>query len=504
MERPLSLSARRELIERQRPAYQTADSLTKRAIVEEIATFTGYHRVYARRLLNHPETAHLAEKRSRPRQYGPEVQHVLFLAWHAANRICPKRLTPYLPTWLEVLERQGHLQITPACRAQLLAMSASTAERILRSQRLCGLHGLSTTKAGTLLRQQIPIRTWARWNDTQPGFLEGDLVAHSCPGLEGAFLFTLALTDVATGWTECMPVTSKGQEVVLAAFQQARLLFPFPILGLDVDCGGEFLNEAMVEYCTQEQIMLTRGRPAMKNDQCFVEAQNRHRVRQVVGHDRYCGEYACRQMAELYRTFRLYSNCFQPLMKRIAHEEQADPVRRRYDPTKTPLQRLLLSGVLSPAKEQELTTIVQALDPVRLLHQLRELQVALFRCAVNASPFAQHQPVTPIQVFVWERCLDPSLPSSLLPSPASLSHTLSELLGEHLLSWKWYRTNPFVGEWDYIASCLRECPDLTTPTLFQRLQSRARESPAERTHSWRCSCAGDALIPGFGFSGGPG
>jgi hypothetical protein len=212
-------------------------------------------------------------------------------------------------------------------------------------------------RPGTLLKQQVPIRPSQHWNGTQPGFLEADLVAHAGPSEEGIYLFTLTLTDVATGWTECLPVCSKSQEVVLEAFQRARTLFPFPILGLDVDCGGEFLNEQMVAYCTREQIMLTRGRPTMKNDQCFVEAKNRHIVRQVIGHDRYCGDYACRQMAEVYRALRLYVNCFQPSMKLLAKEEDANPLGRRYDPAKTPLQRVLLSGVLSPAKEQELTAI---------------------------------------------------------------------------------------------------------------------------------------------------
>jgi hypothetical protein len=142
---------------------------------------TGYHRTYARWLLNHAEEVQQTLQRPRPRQYGPEVQHALFLAWNAANPICAKRLIPFLPTLVEALERHEHLHLTEECRRQLLSMSAATADRLLRSQRKVSQRGLSTTRAGTLLKQQIPIRTFAQWDEAKPGFLEVDLVAH-CGG----------------------------------------------------------------------------------------------------------------------------------------------------------------------------------------------------------------------------------------------------------------------------------------------------------------------------------
>jgi hypothetical protein len=207
---------------------------------------TGYHRTYARWLLNHAEEVQQTLQRPRPRKSGPEVQHALFLVWNAANRICAKRLIPFLPILIESLERHEHLQISEECRRQLLGMSAATADRLLRSQRRVGQHGLSTTRAGTLLKQQIPIRTFEEWNEARPGFLEADLVAHCGTDIEGGYLYTLTLTDVATGWTECLPLLYRSQETVLAALQQARLLFPFPILGIDTDNGGEFINEALI------------------------------------------------------------------------------------------------------------------------------------------------------------------------------------------------------------------------------------------------------------------
>jgi hypothetical protein len=339
VEQSLSFQAKREVLQRMAPQYRQASASEKRTLLESFIAITGYVRKYARWLLNHAEKVQQTHGRSHLRRYGPDVQHALFLVWHAANRICAKRLIPFLPTLLEALERHEHLQLTEECRSQPLSMSAATADRLRRSQRAAGQQGLSTTRAGTLLKQQIPIRTFEAWNETQPGFLEADLVAHCGTDIEGGYLYTLTLTDVATGWTECLPLLCRSQETVLAAFQRARTLFPFPILGIDTDTGGEFINEGVVAYCEQEHISFTRGRLYLKNGQRFVEQKNGAIVRQVVGHDRLVGEHAYRQLTELYRALRLYVNCFQPSMKLLSKErvgKKVRCVRPSQDPTATP------------------------------------------------------------------------------------------------------------------------------------------------------------------------
>src|SRR6266566_8844118 len=204
VDKSLSYQARRELLQQAVPQYREASPSQKRTLLDAFVAATGYHRTYARWLLNHVEE--VQPTLQRPRQYGPEVQHALFLAWQAANRICAKRLIPFLPTLVEALERHEHIHLTEECRSQLLSMSAATADRLLRSQRTLGLRGLSTTRAGTLLKQQIPIRTFEEWKETRPGFLEADLVAHCGADIEGGYLYTLTLTDIATGWTECLPL----------------------------------------------------------------------------------------------------------------------------------------------------------------------------------------------------------------------------------------------------------------------------------------------------------
>lgn len=370
----LNLQGRRALLKQFASQYREASPAQKPMLLDTFAQSTGYHRRYGMWLLNHAEDVLHAPAYKRASHYEPEVRHALFLVWHAANRICAKRLIPYLSTLVEALERHEHLHLTEECRSQLLTMSAATADRLLHARCACGLRGISTTKAGPLLKQHIPIRTYHQWNETQPGFLEADLVAHCGMDLQGSYLYTLTLTDVATGWTECLPLLNKSQEMVLAAFHHARTLFPFPILDIDTDCGTEFINESIATYCADEHITFTRGRPDLKNDQCFVEQKNGAVVRQVVGYDHPEGAHTSEQLVQLYRALRLYVNYFQPSMKLLSKQREGKHVRRVYDPAKTPLQRLLLSGVLAEERQRELIENSHALDPVRLFVQLRQLQ----------------------------------------------------------------------------------------------------------------------------------
>ena len=474
MREGISLQTRRELLQHLLPQYREAATVKKKSkLLDAFTAATGYNRKYAMGLLNHAKVEQSTPQRPRPRHYGPEVQHALFLVWHAANRICAKRLIPFLPTLVEALERHEHLHLTEECRSQLLSMSAATADRLLRSQRKRGQRGLSTTRAGTLLKQQIPIRTFEEWEETRPGFLEADLVAHCGTDIEGGYLYTLTLTDVATGWTECLPLLYRSRDTVLAALQQARLLFPFPMLGIDTDNGGEFINDSLISYCEQEQITFTRGRPYQKRDQCFVEQKNGAIVRQVVGYDRLVGEHASRQLTELYRALRLYVNCFQPSMKLLSKQREGKKVRYVYDPAKTPLQRLLQSGVLPAQKQQELTEVAEILDPIGLLNQLEQLQQAVFRCAVGCSPFVSSLLSDPLHIFSVEQCTAGKLPEERkAPDPTAGLETLyrEQERRKRVLGWRHTHKDPFEREWEQIMSWLVANPERSGGDIFRELQ----------------------------------
>ena len=268
MGKGLRAQARRVLLRQVAPTYHCASAHQKQQILEDFVGATGYARKYAQWLLNHSEEV-FEPPTSLRRRYGPEVEEALVLAWKTLNRICAKRLIPFLPDILATLEEHGHVQLSKEHRSLLLSMSAATADRLLQAHRYTHPHGIPTTKAGPLLKQQIPVRTFAQWDEAKPGFLEIDLVAHCGGQLQGGCLYTITLTDVATGWTECLPLLNRGREAVLAALRRGRTLFPFPILGIDTDNGGEFINEEVATYCVREQITFTRGRPYEKRDQCL-------------------------------------------------------------------------------------------------------------------------------------------------------------------------------------------------------------------------------------------
>ena len=81
------------------------------------------------------------------------------------------------------------------------------------------------------------------------GFGEVDFVAHSGVSAAGAFVQTMVLTDIATGWTECVPVLMRAGALALEALQAARELFPFPLRGVDFQNDGAFMNEPVVSWC---------------------------------------------------------------------------------------------------------------------------------------------------------------------------------------------------------------------------------------------------------------
>src|SRR5229473_3140519 len=469
----LSYRAKRELVCQIAPRYREASSALKEIILDEFVAATGYARKYAIRLLNHPVELKLTIERPRPPRYGPEVQQALHLTWTAANHMCAKRLMPFLPTLVESLERHGHLHLSQECRMQLLAMSPATADRILRPYRKQERHGISTTRSGTLLKKQIPIRTFEEWQETRPGFLEADLVAHCGTEIEGSYLYTLTLTDIATGWTECLPLLGRGESAVVAALKRAKPLLPFPILGLDTDNGGEFINLELLAFCQQAQITFTRGRPRRSTDQCYVEQKNGQIVRQVVGYDRFTGELAYRQLTELYRALRVYVNCFQPSMKLQTKQREGSKVRRTYDQAQTPMQRLLASDAVPPNKQQELLRITQALDPLRLLRQLEQLQKALFQHAIKPGAASPSLEDSSTLQFSVKLVTSEQVPANGIPgtAPSLLKKERRRRYRRSGRPHNWRtRTDPFEGEWEQISSWLLANPELTGVDIFHKLE----------------------------------
>jgi len=169
-----TFQTRRALLRSLVPRYQQASPAQKTLLLDAFVEWTGYTRKHAIRLLNHGAYDQQAIQRHRLPQYRQEVQQALFLAWKAAHYVCAKRLLPSLPTLVTLLERHGHLHLTEEERRQVLAISVSTAERYLRTQRKPRLQGLSTTTPGLLCKAQIPVCVFSPWEEDRLGFVEVD------------------------------------------------------------------------------------------------------------------------------------------------------------------------------------------------------------------------------------------------------------------------------------------------------------------------------------------
>jgi len=363
----------REYAEAIRGRYSRASKEEKGKILDEFTKVTGCHRKSAIRLLRRVNTAKPGRKRGRPCQYGATLAGALRTAWEATDRLCSKRLQPFLPELVKVLRRQGESAITADMEAQLCRISPSTIDRLLHPwRRVGGRRPFSTTRPGSLLKNSIPIRTFTDWQENQAGFLEVDLVAHCGESVDGFYLTTLSAVDVASGWSECIGVWGKGQQRVGSAVHQVRQRLPFPLLGLDSDNGGEFINQRLYDYCRRERITFTRSRSYKKNDSCHVEQKNWSVVRRLIGYDRYSSRAALEVLNRVYNLVRLYVNFFQPVMKLVSKTRHGAKVHKVYDKAQTPYQRLLEAGIPAQGKQAELAAIYRGLQPVRLLKEINE------------------------------------------------------------------------------------------------------------------------------------
>jgi hypothetical protein len=392
MRNMMSLNARRELLLAIFDRYVKARKSDKNQILNEFVQSSGYNRKYALELLklrNDPRDLVTVKRTSavlRRRKYGPDVERSLVFVWRVSGGLCPKRLMPFLPEMIAALERSEEIVLSPMVKQKLLTMSIATVERMLSRVRRSLEYGLTATKAGTLLRHQIPIRTYADWTEANPGFFEIDLVAHCGNTAAGEFVHTLTMTDIETGWTECFAIVNRSRICVVAAIERVRKRIPFPVLGIDCDNGSEFINHHLKSYCDERKITFTRCRPYKKNDQCHVEQKNGAVVRPLVGYARYEGEEATAHLNQLYAVDRLCVNFFEPSMKLINKTRTGAQVKKIYDTPKTPWQRLQDSGTLSNTAKTQMGKRFLALNPAKMRRDLDDLELDLRKYAENNPP----------------------------------------------------------------------------------------------------------------------
>mgnify|MGYP000910630451 FL=1 len=378
----MSQRSKKEVLERIRARYLKASKAEKQIILDELTATTGYNRKYAIRVLRHPRRSKGLKKAGRKRRYTGETIQILEQLWEMGGRLCSKRLHPFLPEWIRKLEECGEISLTHEVKAQLLSMSRSTIDRRLQPARIKEKkRGLSSTKPGTLLKRQIPVRIYTPWDEQQPGFLEIDLVAHCGETTAGNYLNTLTATDLATGWTECLALPNKTQTATFLAIKKLQERLPFPLLGLDSDNGSEFINDMLYRFCLDQQITFTRCRPYRKNDQAHVEQKNWSVVRHTVGYDRFETQAELDLLSSIYADLRLFVNFFQPVEKLISSTTINGVKHKQYDQAKTPYQRVLEDPRVDEKYKTQLRILYNSLNPVTIREALIEKTARMLKIA---------------------------------------------------------------------------------------------------------------------------
>jgi hypothetical protein len=360
-----------------RKRYRGASKKEKGMILDEFVKTTGYGRKYAIALLNGKrDYVKHAVRRPRSTVYGPGLIPPLLLLFDLFDGMCSKLLRAAMNTELPKLYKAGFIQVSPEIYSKLMDISPSSIDRLLAGRRSQLRKSRRFTKPGTLLKHQIPVRTWADWNEDRPGFCEMDLVDHSGgKQIRGAdHAWTLCFTDVKTAWTETIAVQNKAQVHVLAAICRVRRRLPFPLLGIDSDNGSEFINDQLYRYCLDQEITFTRGRAGKKNDNAYVEQKNWSVVRRAVGYHRYDTPEQLDLLNRLYAVRHFYVNFFLPVMKLKEKVRVGSKIKKTYDDPLTPYARVLACSDVSEEHKTQLRQTYNLLNLVDLRRQINQLQ----------------------------------------------------------------------------------------------------------------------------------
>ena len=388
----LTMSQRQAVTKAIATRYRRASRVEKGVILDELCATTGWHRNHARKALGAALRPRVVRAR-KPRApvYGPEVVVALRFCWAVLGAPTGKRLAPVLPDLVARLRRFGELEVSDEVAALLVAMSPATIDRRLAPDRAgLVLRGRSHTKPGSLLKDAIPIRTWAQWDDAVPGFVEIDLVGHEGGHAMGEHAYTLTVTDIATGWTENRSVPNKARKWVIAALEEIAKIMPFPIIGVDSDNGSEFINHNLLHWCEQRKITFTRSRAGNSNDGAHVEQKNWAVVRTVVGYHRYDTAAELLLLNKIWLLQSQITNYFLPQQKLVSKVRDGAKVTKKYDLPTTPHHRAERHMQVSVEDKTIMDDVLDRLNPAAIQRQIQALSAELLTLTTSKSAAARN------------------------------------------------------------------------------------------------------------------
>lgn len=378
----MSNSAKKEYLREIRKRYFSGTKLEKIAILDEFCANCSYNRKYAIRLISREEK-NIYRKKGRPKIYcSSAILEFIKELWIKTNLACSKRLKASIPIWLPHYNLHSNNLLTVRDKKLLQEISPRTIDRLLkRLKSKYKKFGLSTTKPGSLLKKKVPIKL-DQWDETIPGFIEADTVAHCGSSVAGQFIYTLNTVDIATGWTEQRAVWGKGKAGIFEAIKSIRKSLPFKILGFDCDNGGELLNYMLLEYFTgkKEPVQYTRSREYRKNDNAHIEEKNWTHVRQFIGYERLDKIETVRLLNDLYLSeWRLFLNFFLPAFKLVEKRREGSKIIKKFDSPTTPYQRLINSENIKLSVKKELTKTFNSIDPFVLQKNMKNKIIEILK-----------------------------------------------------------------------------------------------------------------------------
>lgn len=381
---PVSLETLREFIFILWAKYQSLTSRKeKAAVLDAITTTLGIHRKSALRLMTAGKAPRMRMTSGSTRcSYSSETKEWFVRLWNAMGRMSSRKMKAALPKWLPYYV---DFEIPKRVRAELLRMGTTTMDTILKPIRARQKRKQNTGTWKAKIRTEFPLRPLGLQVD-KPGVVEVDTVMHCGDSASGVFANTVTMTDIHTGWTECVAILGKEASGIRDALLRLERRMPFPLRVICSDNGAEFLNHTVVDEFVKSRevpISLFRGRPYRKNDQAHVEQKNFTNVRQAFGYERIDTQRAVDLMNQFYESaWNDLQNYYVPQAKTLHKERVGSQMKRVFSFPSTPIERLLDSDILSEHEIGQLAEKEHATNPFELKKLMREL---LFRLSKHFS-----------------------------------------------------------------------------------------------------------------------